>query len=359
MDIQKIKSLFPKLLAAGALCSFTYVTNGACMEVSLPENYTYLGVDYASKESGVILGRCRTNSIHDNKIKCFCCKNGKVSVIDLPNVSSHLFKIKGCNQDASVIYISYDHYHKNEKIIPVVIKESLQDENFDFSRSHLQSNNLETTKTVLGAIGYDRVQILKDGEGHPYACLLLKNNEFTVAKINGSTFCQTIQKPGCSLILSTKNSKSLFVDTHEGPIFEQIIEFSSCSRTKNREIFICTPEKKEVVLTRKNILGYLGDELYEDVWYPSFSYQDKFLFCWYRCNHHHEISSLNNGIKYFVKEVGGHFMSVQEFLQKEAGVTGIKLIHDLFLLNDMQTVAFLATSDKEETKLYLLSEDEI
>ena len=371
MNVQKLRNSFLKSLVAGACCSFAYVAYGSCKEFDLPQNFTYLGIDYASPEKKIVLGRCRSNEPSDYKTKCFSLKDGKVSVFEIPKTIGDFFVIKGCNKDGSIIYISDIRRVESDQIIPVYLKKQTESISSDVLRSSL--NGFESTdskenfsccpensglsEVLLKLMEYKLIRTLKDKNETPFAYLLEKNNMHYVLKIADIMFWKTIQKSSCNLIKGPKNGASLFVDTHEGSINIEPIEYSSLSRTKNREIFLCTPEKTEVVLTRKDVLGYLGDELYEDVWYPCFSYGDKFLFAWYRSNQSYESSPSNHGIKYFVKVVGGDLITVQEFLQQEAEVGDIKLIHDLFLLNDTQTIAILATNNKEKTKLYLLNSD--
>lgn len=371
MNVQKLRNTFLKSLVAGACCSFAYVAYGSCKEFDLPQHFTYLGIDYASPEKEIVLGRCRSNEPSDYKTKCFSLKDGKVSVFEIPNPINNFFAIKGCNIDGSIIYISDIRGVEGDQIIPVYLKKQTESISSDILRLSLngsESTNSkesfpycsecpELSEVLVELKEYKLIQTLKDENETPFAYLLAKNNMHYVLRIAESKLSKAIQKSSCNLIKGPKKSTSLFVDTHEGSINIEPIEYSSLSRTKNREIFLCTPEKTEVVLTRKDVVGYLGDELYEDVWYPCFSYGDKFLFAWYRSNQSYETSPSNHGIKYFVKVVGGDLITVQEFLQHEAGVSDIKLIHDLFLLNDTQTIAILAANNKEEIKLYLLNSD--
>lgn len=368
MNVQKLRNSFLKSLVAGACCSFAYIAYGSFKEFDLPQNLTYLGIDYASPEKEIVLGRCRSNEPSDYKTKCFYLKDGKTTVIEIPKTISNSFVIKGCNKDGSIIYLSETRRVENDQIIPVYLKKQTESTSSDVLRSSLNGSESTDSKEnipyflkspelseVLLKMEYKLIQTLKDKNETPFAYLLEKNNMHYVLKITDMMLWKTIQKSSCNLIKGPKNGASLFVDTHEGSNNIEPIEYFALSRTKNREIFLCTPEKTEVVLTRKDVLGYLGDELYEDVWYPCFCYGDKFLFAWYRSNQSYESSPSNLGIKYFVKVVGGDLITVQEFLQQEAEVGDIKLIHDLFLLNDTQTIAILATNNKEEAKLYLLN----
>ena len=373
-----IKTNLNKLAFMMALAGASLNGKAECVQIQLPEGYIFLGIDYVCAKRKIVAGRCSSKYKKDFSTKCFYCIEGKTEIVQIPPTLGSVFRIKDCSEDGSVIYLTSYGLEKEPITVPIYVKERLfvpkeSGDDYQLLRSslsgiHQQTLNdsysstcsffeVEGSEFAKSDFSGETVQdILRDDRDVPFA--FLTRNQADEQKIHfkegsDSSFSMPIGKKRCSFIKSPRVGTEVFIETADVLPDCELIELDGPQRRQNREILSCSTNGMKSVLNRKQILGYVGDDLFQDVWYTQFALKGEFLFLWYR--------SIESGcIKYIVKNIQNEeFLSLKEFATRYAGLNeNIKKVHDICAFNDVHSCAFLATNMNDETKLYILRLDD-